>query len=383
MRFTPLSAVALSLFFAGTPAASGQGGAKTTSQGGAKMTSEASRDQAIGGKKFDDWLHDLKDPDPSVVENAIRTVPLYGKLAREAAPILINKVVKTDLVYLDISIKSNIAIFLGTVGVNDGDQDDAVRALRALLNDSESYVRYQAAIALGRYGPDAKAAIPYLLSKLGDSKNWEVRRACAQALGTVALPRKAGTAVDNHVLRGLLARVSQTNEKCAQVRLEAIHSLVLLGPPAASSPASQSTEQVLKQSIEQSLRLAADRDRDLTVRIWAHVALMRMGKVDEKRLATLGKLLDHKLLGVRCQAARAIGSIGPDASSQIGSLKVALQDKEPTMVGWAIWALGQMGTAAMSSVPAIEAVAKKSDNPGLKQFAEEAIKAIQAQKPKK
>jgi HEAT repeat protein len=382
MRFTPLSAVALSLFFAGTPAASGQGGAKTTSQGGAKMTSEASRNQAIGGKKFDDWLHDLKDHDPSVVENAIRTVPLYGTLAREAAPILIAKV-KTYSRDLDISIKSNIAIFLGTVGGNDGDQDDAVRALKTLLDDSESYVRYQAAIALGRYGPDAKAAIPSLLNKLSDYKNWEVRRACAQALGTVALPRKGGTPVENRVLTALRSRVSQDSEKCAQVRLEAIHSLVLLGPPASSSPAGQSTEQALKQSIEQSLRLAADRDRDLTVRIWAHVALMRMGKVDEKRLAALGKLLDHKLLGVRCQAARAIGSIGPEASSQIGNLKVALQDKEPTMVGWAIWALGQMGTAALSAVPAIETVAKKSDNPGLKQFAEEAIKAIQAKKPKK
>ena len=60
----------------------------------------------------------------------------------------------------------------------------AVPALSDALRDAEVTVRRQAAIALGRLGPDAKAALPSLEKAARDPDNL-VRQAARQALGQI------------------------------------------------------------------------------------------------------------------------------------------------------------------------------------------------------
>src|SRR5262249_4562651 len=65
--------------------------------------------------------------------------------------------------------------------------------LTAALADKESFVRWEAAAALGAIGPAAKDAVPALTKALADSSS-AVRRNAAEALGTIGAGTKADLA---------------------------------------------------------------------------------------------------------------------------------------------------------------------------------------------
>jgi HEAT repeat protein len=60
----------------------------------------------------------------------------------------------------------------------------AIPDLIPLLSDSEYFVRYEAAAALGRFGPASRRAVPELLKMLKD-QNAQVRGAAARALKSI------------------------------------------------------------------------------------------------------------------------------------------------------------------------------------------------------
>src|SRR5262249_11293539 len=125
---------------------------------------------------------------------------------------------------------------------------------------------------------------------------------------------------------------------------------------------------------------------DPVVRIWANVGYMRAKSIEEKRLTFIGKLLDNDILGVRSQAARALGMIGPEAKSQLPRLKMALKDENGIMLNWVFFALGNMGPSArgaISSLKALKEKAAKKQNKGLEKTVEALIKAIKEAKPPK
>ena len=62
----------------------------------------------------------------------------------------------------------------------------AVEGLRSLLKEKKVSVRAESAMALGRIGKDAEAAIPDLVGLLGD-KNERIGREAAQALGRIGM----------------------------------------------------------------------------------------------------------------------------------------------------------------------------------------------------
>src|SRR5437763_1050288 len=81
----------------------------------------------------------------------------------------------------DDSARASAALALGKLGPG---ARAAVPALGAALRDEYEAVREQAAWALGQIGPDAKAAVPALRTALRDSMN-SVRRAAGEALKTI------------------------------------------------------------------------------------------------------------------------------------------------------------------------------------------------------
>jgi HEAT repeat protein len=371
MRLSFLSPVALTLLLTGPSFAADRKRQKPADPPKpGREDSEAARLTELGGKSLKMWLKDLTSTDPGVVENAIRTLTLFGPPARAAVPILVKKLRYSY--ELDVSIKVNAAMFLGGAGLEDDYRDEAIRRLTSLLSDNQAIVRFHAALALGRIGPDArKVALKPLLYRLSDPATWEIRKASAMALATVA--QRKDEPPEDLVADRLRDRLRR--ERCAQVRLEIAETLVVLGPPAG-----RTARLALTQTVE---RVADSPKEDTTVRIWAQLAVMRMTKIEQKRLAFLGKQLDDQLLGVRCQAAKALGMIGPDARSQLHQLTRALKDKEGLMVLWTIWALGQMGNKAMAAVPALERLAKETKDKGLQQVIKETVEVIRTNKPDK
>src|SRR5262249_13034635 len=176
----------------------------------------------VGGKTLDQWMDDLKSSDPSVREKAISMIKLYGTAARPAVPALIKAMADAD-----VALRVNAIIALGLIGMDQQDVEKGVVALTRALNDTQGIVRFQAAMALGRLGVDAKSAVPALVNTIRDATTWEIRQAGAYALGTVAVDRQSGP--DQRAINALLTVLS---DRSSQVRLEAVLSLITLGPPA-------------------------------------------------------------------------------------------------------------------------------------------------------
>jgi HEAT repeat protein len=316
----------------------------------------------VNGKTLLEWESDLKDKDPSVREQAMATIKVYGTAARKSAPLII-KALKDP----DVGLRVNAVITLGYIGVDEKDLAECVSGLSALLMDQQGIVRFQAARALGRLGRAAYSSWQRLVQRTKDPISWEIRGAAAFALGNVAYDQK------NLPERAAInALIDALNDSSSQVRLEALYSLILMGIPG--HPQDKSREITSLQN------LINGRQPD-KVHIWARVAIMRIEKVSEQHLVVIAKYLKSPKVESRIHAARAFATIGPDASTRVQDLVDALSDKDPTMLFWTCAALAQMGDKAQKAIPALQGLVNHPDESVRKQ-AKDAIDAIQQKRKK-
>jgi HEAT repeat protein len=324
-----------------------------------KKGEELSRGSTFGGKNLDQWIQDLKSKDPSIQENAIATIALYGPVARDAVPELI-KLSRSP----DSSIRVNVAIALGQIGFDDADAESGMAALVRMLADPQDIVKWRAVGAVSRMGPAGHSAVPNLIVMLRSSErtSWELRKAAATALGNVAVDRTVGP--ETRVARALADACSDVSH---QVRLESILSLIILGRPGNTDKAYVHT--------------AATRclkDSSKIVSIWANMLLMRIEKVAETNLAAIAKHLKAQEATVRSHAARALGTVGPDARSRIPELADALQDEQEAMpLYWICWAVVEVGKGdpPPRAVAAVKGLMGHRDL-GVRQMAEEALRLL-------
>jgi len=329
----------------------------------------------LGGKTLDQWLKEFKTAkDPSKVENAIRTILLFGPdSAQGALPHLLAILRKHSAANpIDTSVRVNAAIALGVIRGHSKELPDekylteSVTLLTRLLRDNERIVRYRAAEALGYFGPDAKGAIPDLLYTARDPATWETRQAAVYALGAVAADKKNGPP-----LKVLEALYHALRDSASRVRMTAVQSLARLGPPA---------DKVQRLALERELEPVAKSDLDPTVQIWAHLAIMSLKqKVEDWRLTVIGKMLSSPDLSTRSQAAQALAALGSQAKKEVPRLQAALGDPDPGVVGWCILALASMGKDAG---PAVERLRQIANDPQqhemVKRNAQEALNLIEA-----
>ena len=268
----------------------------------------------------------------------------------------------------------------------------AVEGLRSLLKEKKVSVRAESAMALGRIGKDAEAAIPDLVGLLGD-KNERIGREAPLALGRI------GTAATDALL-------SAAGHKDPSVRASAVTGLGYL--PGASSKVQ---EAVIKCA----------RDEATEVRSHAVIALARLKVSDDVllpiinedlrhddervRLAAVSVLLERRALlsraapeleslltaesgGVSRHAAFLLARIGPKAAPLLlGSLKdkrsrieqiaealamigkpigaslyLAVKSPEPRVRRGAALALGQTRPVARDTVRILTAGLNDTDN---------------------
>lgn len=308
---------------------------------------EISSGTVIGGKTLQDWIQDLKDRDPSIRENGLATLKLYGAVAREAVPLILKLFRDTDA-----SVRVNAVIALGLIGMDEPHFKDGVAALVRALSDKELIVRYHAAMSLGRLGPDARDAIPNLIPLVRSDSYasggcWEVRKAAVFALGSISMDRDNGPDP-----RATAALVSAFNDISSQVRLEAVIALIVLGPSATGRD---------KLLIQQGLLGLTKKERNKHVLIWAHVGLMRMDGVDEGNLQAISKHLKATEATVRSHVGRALGTIGPEAKSRVPELIDAIQhEDDPQALIWLVWGLARVhtGDPAPRAIKALEELQK-------------------------
>lgn len=316
----------------------------------------------INGKSLDQWIKLIEDRDPSLREQAIKTVAVLGPQGKKAVPALIRQV-RMD--QNDLSPRTNAVIAIGLIIPDDPQHaKEAVAAILPLLNSQQGIIRFQAATTLGNLGPAAKTATGRLAEMIRDSASWEIRKASAYALGRVAVDEK--NFADMRALRALADGIDDVSR---EVRVESLQGIINLGPPAT-----QADQLALKALLDK--RVKADKDK--LAAIWLRVALMRIdaASVNDTNFNYISAQLKAiEPPGIAADAARALGVCGPAASKQVGALIDALKSSDVTLVTWAAWALGRIGNDAKPALPALEKL-KESSDPSIKQAVDAAIKDI-------
>jgi HEAT repeat protein len=310
-----------------------------------KKDKEADPPSYINGKTIQEWTAALKNPDPSVRQQAVQNVVAFGPVGRLAVPTLYGYSLKDQ----DVSLRCDAAAALGMFGTMDrgieaDDLPKVVNALGALLGDTEyqQSVKLQATLALAHLGPKARAAVPMLEKNIRYTYSWQLRKASCYALGRVGADPVKGP--DSRALDLLLKSLK---DPATPVRFEAILALSSMG--LSPNPADVAAE---KKSLEMMLG-----DPDKNIAIWSRVLLMFLDDkyINAKTLGYLSTYLrEDKDVKVRCAAARAIGTLSSKAKPLIPDLFTALGDKDLEVVLNSYSALGMMIEVSSNVLPQME-----------------------------
>jgi HEAT repeat protein len=292
----------------------------------------------VGGKNFQQWTEDLKNPDASIREEAIRALIQFGRESLRAIPRIVERLRDPDA-----SPRVRAAVVLGLLDIPKEDAPKVGQALGArLLEDSHSVVRYYAAIALFNMGEDGRYGVDGLIRGTTDSATWETRHACVTALRLAGRDARGGpTPRVSHAL------IAALHDPTYRVRLDAILSITSLGKPD-DDMLFLATKQALQERIT---------DRDPTVKIWANVAMMVFEGASDRSIQTIIKYLKHNDVKVRVEAARALGSLGNKVRTKVAMIEPALvgalQDKDPSVVGAVVRALLELDPLSVSAKAAM------------------------------
>jgi HEAT repeat protein len=247
-------------------------------------------------KSIDRLLKDAKSLDPAVRDGAVRGLASYGTEAKSAIPTLILCIKDPDPGVTASALAALQAI------CTDKDLKELKKEIGTLNNTLQfgtPGAKLNAAMLLGRLGTDAKAAVPKLIDNTIRSTSWEVRKAGAFALGHCAVDKKNGP--EQNVVNSLTRLIY--NDDCAQVRLQALEAIALLG---AHRTEAESQSHVVKHALEYTIR----KNRDVSEVVWAHTLLTQTVSVKpEAHMGSVSVMISSKDPAIRMQATQALGTM--------------------------------------------------------------------------
>ncbi|MBI1852312.1 MAG: HEAT repeat domain-containing protein [Planctomycetes bacterium] len=231
-------------------------------------------------------------------EKALWIVDALGPKAKDALPAVARATQDTEA-------HVRLAAFRA-IGSMKGDRAEFVKSAGDLLKkDPDPEIRERAAFFLKRTGPEAKAAIPALVSALRDKVPSVRSRAC-EALGEILPP--TAESVDG------LIQVIEKKEERDEVRIAAIEATGKMGPKAKKAVAAL---------------VSAEWLGSYDVRVVAAEALGKIGKDAASAVPVLvHRLLWAKPIAIRRAAAQALGQIGADAKIAAPALAWACEHSD-------------------------------------------------------
>jgi HEAT repeat protein len=346
---------------------------QVTPPGAAKEIDKIGSSDKKNGKTLNEWKDDLKSADPSIRLRAVATLKAYDKMAQDATPQLLKAL--TDK---DASTRVNACITLGMIGYNQRDKNNVITAITTLLNDPQGIVRYQAAIALSKFGTDANFAVPSLARLTKDTISWEIRAAACTALATTGVTTTAGIDPD-----AWLALINALKDPCYEVKFAAMQSLVYMGKPALP------TDTALELAALQSHY----NDRNEVIAIWAHLCVMRIDVITEEHLNAIARHLTSPKAEARAEACKAFAIVGPAAAGKTPDAKPkntdkvaretnarnnklirCLEDKDSVTAIWASAAVSQM--ILKTAIPKLRTVATTYPDEAVRLAATQALSRL-------
>ena len=327
----------------------------------------------------------LRHDDEAIRARAVEAMGQFGAAARPFAAAIEQRLADTSTI-----VRAQAALALARLGVTAKVKPAEVAKL---LADDDWDVREAAARALGELGPAAAAAAGKLARGLAD-RNSFVRTACARALAKVgaakdALPQLVHLLVDvprvrtaalealaaaGPAARAELAAVNRLFRADSEgdVRAAAARALGRMGPPAEAVGAladalRDPNGQVRAAALEAIGGIGpanADAAEALARRMDpfstdASVVVAALERIGPAGIPHMRPLLKGGGVETRCQAALALGCMGPQAAALLAE---ALRDPTDEVKIAAAGALGRLGPPAGGAVA--ELIALTADTNG-------------------
>lgn len=347
----------------------------------------------IGGRKPEDYIKDLNDPDPHIRNVAYQTLPQFGPDVQSLAgrPMVrgLEREFRTappaggDTTVIVAAINA-----IATLGLaNDADIKDACRVLGLLITESPNRTLYRqyAIPALAAFGKRAETGVTIIThADVLQDRSYEIRRLAAGALAHVGQDETRGPA-----LRALEALTGTCiKDHSAAVRVEAFQSLVLLGPPVKPrNPGETKPPEINKEQAARflsAMKAQLSREKDQQVEAWARLAIMRFDpdkEINDKSLTELAQIIVKGNTMAKFHALNAISLLGERAERQLKTIVEALQNKEPVIVDAAVRALTAMPLAAKQVLPELKARLEARPEPYFHELLKIATKIIEEAKP--
>jgi HEAT repeat protein len=348
------------------------------------------------------YLKDCTDPDPAMREMGLRTLQNFGPAARKVVDKDgKNLFAKTVLSRMnndkekDPGVRSAAFATAATMGFeDDADVKEAVRILghTADVGVSGGMSRQNAVQALAAFGQKAEGAIAFLLAGPTVDLAYETRRSVAFTLGKIALNEKTGpNARALTCLSTVLA-----NDPSAVVRLEAMQSLAILGPPWESTlaPGDKNPPKLdmvgvaahvnaLKKRLAPAPTKPGEKstggivERDKQVELWLRFVLMRFDtkEINDEHLNAIAKALTTGDQGVKIQALTILGMMSDVGAKKLPDIANVLMSEDLALVQTAIGSLATLGVNAKPALPELRKLLTHKDE-GIKKMAQEAIRYI-------
>jgi len=208
---------------------------------------------------------------------------------------------------------------------------------------------------------DLKRVLPELLPLLGDP-DAEVRYYTAVALGASAYASEANAETLSQATPSLIASLADED---ARVRTAAADAIALMMPHAPQS-ASGTLANLLK-------------DKNADVRTAALGALARIdGMAPETISSVITTLRQDGEAKVRGRAADVLGAVRNADAATVSALTEALGDRDEFVKTEAIRALGSIGPSASSAVPSLKQMAgDPKQSPTVRSYADYALRSIE------
>ena len=321
----------------------------------------------INGKDINAVMKDMKDSDPVIREYAARTLPGFGPPAQKGA---VSKLLLERMkMEPDPGVKLAVFSAVGQIAFeNEADNTEALRLLAIVVDTGApgGAGRLHAIQTIAAFGPRGAGGITALTGNAMNDPAYETRKNIATALGSVGFNDTTGP--NMKALTALADKLAKDDS--AAVRMEALQSLMLLGPPWAENkkPDAKVRPPINTKSAAviigyMKVRVGDPKakpptqgsEKDKQVEIWARLVLMSFDpkEVNDDNLDAFARYLTGAGPAVKVQALNAIGICGEMAARKLDDVVRVLEEKNARLdqTVACLKVLGAIGAGAKPALP--------------------------------
>jgi len=326
----------------------------------------------IGKKSLAEWLKIAReDKDAAARADALLTIPNFSpvEVRKECTKALCKRLESGG--EPDSGVKLFVMDLIGAIGIEDpGDTKEALRVLNIYASGEHGSVsRMHALKAIAKFGPKAHGLSRGLANStlVYKDPSFEVRRIVAQTLGQIAKTEALGP--DYSVLKSLATNMANANadkESCVLVRLAALESLFILGPPLdLTKPAQKGMPPTIDTKAAEEIidivkkRIAGAKpvETNKQAELWSRLVVVRFGTVDDmhEQLNAIAENLTNNDESVKYQTIVTLGFLGENAEPKINQIVAILNSTKTNPQGHtlreaALMTLGSIGEKAIEPI---------------------------------